>query len=65
MSEQLETIKCVDWTINSPEAAGVGEQTGREPICRGRPVLWSSSSALHLDTSGQVGHAAIHPSQES
>lgn len=38
MSEQLETIKCVDWTIHFPEAvSGGAQQTDRwrEPICGG------------------------------
>lgn len=26
MSEQLETIKCVDWTINFPGAVGRGAE---------------------------------------
>lgn len=31
MSEQLETIKCSDWTINSFWAAGGGSGAGRSP----------------------------------
>lgn len=36
MSEQLETIKCVDWTINFPGAVGGGADRERSPICRCR-----------------------------
>lgn len=38
----------------------VGEQTGREPICRGRRPSDFFPSEVHL-----VSHGAIHPSQES
>lgn len=31
MSAQLETIKCVDWTINFPGAAGGGSRQGESP----------------------------------
>lgn len=31
MSEQLETIKCVDWTINFPGAVGGGADGGESP----------------------------------
>lgn len=56
MSEQLETIKCVDWTINFPGGCWMGEQTGSEPMCRsGRPSdLFTPPSEVHLDSSGQV-----------
>lgn len=58
MSEQLETIKCVDWTINFPGAVGGGEPAGREPICRGRAFL-GGFKPLEVNL---VNHIAIHPS---
>lgn len=64
MSEQLETIKCVDWTINFPGAVGGGAEGERAHLQR-QAALPSSSSEMDLDSSGQVSHAAIHPSQES
>lgn len=64
MSEQLETIKCVDWTINFPGAAGGGADGERAHLWR-QAALRSFSSEVHLDSFGRVSRAAIHPSQES
>lgn len=59
MSEQLETIKCVDWTINFPGAVGEGADGERAHLQR-QADLQSFSSLVHLDSSSLVSHAAIH-----
>lgn len=64
MSEQLETIKCVDWTINFPGAAGGGADDGgrgREgPSVEtgGPPIFFIRSAPVWL----RPGRPRHHPS---
>lgn len=62
MSEQLETIKCVDWTINFFWGCWWGNRLGESPsVDAGCPqIFFFLCSEVHL-----VSRAAIHPSQES
>lgn len=64
MSEQLDTIKCVDWTINFPGDVGGGADGNRAHLWS-QAALQSLPSEAHLHSFGQVSLAAIHPSQES
>lgn len=65
MSEQLETIKCDDWTINFPGAVGGRADGGESPSVEagGPPIFFVKSVPGQLWPGQPCHHPSVRPSK--